>query len=169
VGNITADLTDHGLSQSTKRVTHTKAAAERNLAQRAELIRNAIIEVCESQRIGLAPTLGADLQGVFDEIYEAQLPGVRDYVERTVPADAKRHCPIGELRPEINMYREELAIFAERLPAIDYWANIVLWFRSRRWSVPFVAIVVCLPLLFQWVEMLKTLLRWMGAIGEGDQ
>lgn len=62
------------------------------------------------------------------------------------------------------MYRDEVALFADRLPVKDYWANIVSWFRSRWWSVPFVVIVVCLPLLSQWVEMLKALLRWFGAI-----
>lgn len=46
----------------------------------------------------------------------------------------------------------------------DYWASIVAWFRSRWWSVPSVAVVVCIPLLFQWVEMLKTVLWWLRII-----
>lgn len=68
VGSITADLADRGFSLSSMRVTSIKAAGERNLAQRAELIRNTIIEACESRNIGRAPNLGTDLQSLFDEI-----------------------------------------------------------------------------------------------------
>ncbi len=164
VGNITVDLADRGFPISSMRVVSTKAAGERNLIQRAELIKDAIVEVCESRSIGRAPNLDAVLQGLFDEIYQAQVTTVCHCVEHSVPDEAKKLCPIGEIRPEISMHRDEVALFANRLPPKDYWANIVLWFRSRWWSVPFVAMVVCLPLLFQWVEMLKALLRWLGAI-----
>jgi hypothetical protein len=163
VGNITADLADRGFAQSTLRVTSTKSAAERNLALRAELIADTIKEVCESRNIERARNLGADLQGLFDEIYQLHVSSVCDFIERTVPSEVKKLCPIGEICPEINMYRDDLALFAERLSPTDYWAKTVAWFRSRWWSVPFLVVFVCLPLLVKWVEMLKAVLQWLGA------
>jgi hypothetical protein len=163
-GNIAAELADRGMQRSTQRVTNTKSAAEHNLVQRAELIKNAIIEVCNSRNIGRSPNLGTALQSLFDEIYQPQVISVSAYVETSISDEAKKLCPIGELRPEIGMYRDDLALFAERLPPKDYWNNIVLWFRSRWWSVPLVVVVVCMPLLIQWVEMLKAILQWIGAI-----
>ena len=56
VGSITADLADRGFSLSSMRVTSIKATGKRNLAQRAELIRNTIIEVA-NRNIGPAPNL----------------------------------------------------------------------------------------------------------------
>ncbi|MCI0665832.1 MAG: hypothetical protein L0220_32645 [Acidobacteria bacterium] len=161
VGSVAADWAARGMPISSGRVVDIKAAGDRNLIKRAELITNAIIEVCESRSMGRRPNLGLDLQTLFDEIYGEQLTSVRDYIEGAVPEDAKKLCPIGEIRPEIQMHREELLMSAERLPLKDHWANIVLWFRSRWWSVPIVVFMVCLPLLVQWIEMVKAILKWL--------
>jgi hypothetical protein len=161
VGNVTGDWTRRGMPSSSGRVVGIKAAGESNLSKRADLIKNAIIEVCESRMLGRHPNLGADLQTIFDELYGDELQNVRDYIKRSVPVDAKKLCPIGEIRPEIQMYSEELLMFAEKLPLKDHWASIVRWFRSRWWSVPLVLIIVCLPLLIQWFEMVKAILDWL--------
>lgn len=47
-------------------------------------------------------------------------------------------------------------------PEKDYWADVVKWFKSHWWSVPAVAVVVVLPLVVTWIEMIKTVLGWIG-------
>jgi hypothetical protein len=58
----------------------------------------------------------------------------------------------------------EAADMLDNPPPADYWKNIVTWFRSRWWSVALLALAVGLPLLVQWIEMLKAVLRWFGFI-----
>jgi hypothetical protein len=164
VGNIASDLADRGFSGSSQQVVQIKSAGERNLARRAELIKSTIAEVCGARNVRVSKTLRAELQELFDHLYQEQLTAVCPYIERSVPEKAKKLYPIGEIRPEIAMHRVELGLFVDRLPKSDYWENVVQWFRSRWWSVPIAIVTVCLPLLFQWVEMLKALLKWLGAI-----
>jgi hypothetical protein len=44
----------------------------------------------------------------------------------------------------------------------DYWKKCENWFRSRWWSLPMFAIVVLLPLIVQWIEMIKQVLAGFG-------
>jgi len=44
----------------------------------------------------------------------------------------------------------------------DRWDEATKWFRSKRWSLPFLVLLVGLPALKGWVDVIKGLLEWMG-------
>ncbi|HEX3598997.1 MAG TPA: hypothetical protein VHU84_02570 [Lacipirellulaceae bacterium] len=44
----------------------------------------------------------------------------------------------------------------------DYWKSVTRWFKSKWWSIPVLLVFVCLPLLVKWIEMIKTVLIWIG-------
>jgi hypothetical protein len=161
VGTIVADLVDRGFPNSNLRVVYIKGAGERNLIQRAEYIKNAIIQVCEAKGVKPSSQLGEDLTELFDEIYQEHVNAVTAFVDKRVSDEAKKLCPLGELKPEVGNFREEIILFTDKLPAPDVWSDIVVWFRSKWWSVPFVLIFVCLPLIVQWIQMLQTVVEWL--------
>lgn len=43
----------------------------------------------------------------------------------------------------------------------DYPATANAWFRSRKWSIPLLVLVVGVPALWKWVEMVVELLKWL--------
>ncbi len=68
-----------------------------------------------------------------------------------------------EIEPTVMDVVDQL----ENPPLRDYWAELAAWFRSKRWSVLVVILLIVLPLLVQWVEMLGTLLRWLNMLFDG--
>ena len=48
----------------------------------------------------------------------------------------------------------------------DYWKSCELWFRSKWWSLPALFFIVLLPLIVQWIEMIKTVMQWLGLLQE---
>jgi hypothetical protein len=100
-------------------------------------------------------------------IYANQLPGF-ERSQSEVEAAIDRFANFGWLKWETNVglliYSDVMGI-AHRLnnpPPRDYWQQISIWFRSKPWSVPVFVALVTLPLLVTWVEMIATLLRWLG-------
>lgn len=49
-------------------------------------------------------------------------------------------------------------------PPRDYWKEVEVWFRSRPWSLPVFLILVGLPLVVTYIQMLVTVLKWTGVI-----
>jgi hypothetical protein len=47
-------------------------------------------------------------------------------------------------------------------PPKDYWKGVITWFRGKWWSIPILVIAVVLPLAVQWMEMIVTLIKWIG-------
>ena len=47
-------------------------------------------------------------------------------------------------------------------PPRDYWQEWTAWFRGRKWSLPVLIGVIGLSALIQWIEMLRTVLVWLG-------
>ena len=115
LAEIAQDLISRGFFNSSMQVTNTMSAGERNLIERAELITNTIKEVCTSRNLRHTPTLADDLKTLFDDIYEKQLASVQGRVEKAVPEQNQKLCPITQVQPDINRYIEELALFAETL------------------------------------------------------
>ena len=64
--------------------------------------------------------------------------------------------PLYEIQDKVVEYAHQL----NNPPLKDYWADIANWFRSKPWSVPVLLVLVCLPLLVQWVQMILYLLNW---------
>ena len=44
----------------------------------------------------------------------------------------------------------------------NYWKELLDWWFSSRWRVAITAFAVVLPLLVQWIVMIKTVLGWIG-------
>ena len=42
----------------------------------------------------------------------------------------------------------------------DYWDRATKWLRSKRWSLLALAVLVGLPTVVTWIEMLRTMLKW---------
>lgn len=112
VSNIAQDLMTRGLYHSSIQVTSTKAAGERSLVARAESIANTIKEVCESHNVPSSAGLATDLAALFERIYEPEVRHVSDEVEWNVPDRNKRFVPVGPLEPDVDRYRDELALFS---------------------------------------------------------
>ena len=53
----------------------------------------------------------------------------------------------------------------ENPPKPNYWNELMTWWFSSKWKVGITAFAVILPLLVQWVEMTRTVLRWVGLLG----
>jgi hypothetical protein len=47
-------------------------------------------------------------------------------------------------------------------PLANHWKNLLDWWFSKAWTLPVTALFVVLPLIAQWVEMLKTVLGWVA-------
>jgi hypothetical protein len=52
-------------------------------------------------------------------------------------------------------------------PLIDYWASLATWFRSKWWSVPVMLVVVGLPAIYGYYEMIHKLCEWFGILNKG--
>ena len=50
-------------------------------------------------------------------------------------------------------------------PPRDYWKEISIWFRSRPWSIPVFVVLVVLPLIVQWIEMINKVINYF----QGEQ
>ncbi|WP_436717406.1 TIR domain-containing protein [Roseiconus lacunae] len=109
------DLIGRGFYNSSIQVTSTKAAGERNLVERAEMISNTIKEACKSFSTRYTPALGDDLKNLFTDIFQEQQAAVQAHVEKAVPEQNKGMCPINQVQPDINQYVDSLALFAESL------------------------------------------------------
>ena len=78
-----------------------------------------------------------------------------------------RYVNLGILRPftesqfEIPDKIVEIAHQLKNPPPKDYWADISTWFRSKPWSIPVFFVLIALPLLVQWVQMIQYLLNWI--------
>ncbi len=44
----------------------------------------------------------------------------------------------------------------------NYWKKTLEWWFASRWRAAITIAVVILPLLVQWVEMIRTVLKWIG-------
>ena len=44
----------------------------------------------------------------------------------------------------------------------NYWKKAIEWWFSTRWRAAATIVAVILPLLVQWIEMIRTVLRWMS-------
>lgn len=69
-----------------------------------------------------------------------------------------------------NNFSIEKSIFVvrhaiENPPLPNHWKDLIDWWFSKRWSLPVTALVVVLPLVAQWVEMLKTVAEWVTSTG----
>jgi len=51
-------------------------------------------------------------------------------------------------------------------PVPNYWQELRKWLLKSKWRVAIVAAFVLLPLIVKWVEMLKTMLTWIGVMSE---
>lgn len=59
---------------------------------------------------------------------------------------------------------------AEKLnnpPVRDRWEETTKWFRSKWWSLPVLGLLVGLPALKGWVDIVKSIAEWMGWIHSG--
>lgn len=60
----------------------------------------------------------------------------------------------------------DLVAVAYRLrnpPKPNHWQDFIEWWFSKKWSIPVTLVAVVLPLLVQWVEMLKAVVGWVAA------
>lgn len=46
-------------------------------------------------------------------------------------------------------------------PQPNYWKLLIAWWFAARWRVAVTAFVVILPLMVQWIEMLRTIHAWI--------
>lgn len=106
-------------------------------------------------------------KGKFDYVAYSDFPNYEELGEQQAANIAQRFKSFGWVGSvAAGTFKVEPAILdiayqLDNPPPKDYWKRTVTWFRSNRWSVPFVLILIVLPLLVQWVEMIKTLLRWV--------
>ena len=52
----------------------------------------------------------------------------------------------------------------ENPPPKDYWKSLTTWFRSKPWSIPVLLLLIVLPLVVKWIEMIQKVLRWVGVL-----
>jgi hypothetical protein len=52
----------------------------------------------------------------------------------------------------------------EKPPPPDYWHDIQIWFQAWPWSIPVVVVAVGLPLIVEWIRIIRTVLEWLGVI-----
>ena len=101
-----------------------------------------------------------------------RLPRYEDVGCRGIEKICKRFYGLGILEPTnnpnvayiiIDGVRQHLDRLDHPLPK-DYWKRLFIWFRSKPWSIPVLVLAIVLPLLVQWVGMIKALLQWMGIL-----
>ncbi|GAB5405487.1 MAG: hypothetical protein Aurels2KO_37180 [Aureliella sp.] len=46
--------------------------------------------------------------------------------------------------------------------APDYWAEWYAWWFAARWRTAITVLVVLLPFIVQWIEMIQKILAWLG-------
>lgn len=67
----------------------------------------------------------------------------------------------GDASISINLtifeYRDQI----QNPPLPNHWKSLSAWWFSKRWTLPVTVVVVALPLVTQWIEMLKTLVGWL--------
>jgi hypothetical protein len=49
-------------------------------------------------------------------------------------------------------------------PKEDHWKNLRTWFASKWWSVPIFVLVVGLPLIYTYFQMVKDLGQWLTTL-----
>ena len=69
-------------------------------------------------------------------------------------------CDSFEIRPTIAPLLDQL----DNPPKKNYWKELLDWWFSSRLRVGVTAFVILLPLLVQWIGMIKTVLEWIGVI-----
>ena len=72
------------------------------------------------------------------------------------PGGTMRDRTIEILRPIVDAVHQ-----ADNQPPPDYWDKTTKWFRSKRWSLPVFVIVVGLPALWGYVDLVKKLVVWI--------
>jgi hypothetical protein len=113
IARIGSDLISRGLYNSSILVGDTKAAAERNLDQRAEIIQGTIKEVCQAHHVRYSRKLSAELVSLFNKLYEAQLGKVRARFNSAIPVQNRLLGPVPEPKPNIDRHTQSLLLFAE--------------------------------------------------------
>ena len=46
----------------------------------------------------------------------------------------------------------------------NYLKDLTEWWFSSRWRASVTIVTILLPLIVQWIEMIQTVLRWMGIL-----
>jgi hypothetical protein len=114
---IGADLISRGLHNSSILVGDTKAAAERNLDQRAKVIQRTIEEVCRAHHVRYSHTLSTELVGLFNRLYEDQLRKVTARFNSAIPVQNRMlsPMPVPEPKPNVDRHTQSLLLFTEEL------------------------------------------------------
>lgn len=58
----------------------------------------------------------------------------------------------------------EVAHDIEHPPVANQWNRLIQWWFASWWRTAIAAIAVILPLLVQWIQMIRTILAWCGLI-----
>ncbi|MEO9933351.1 hypothetical protein [Rhodopirellula bahusiensis] len=58
----------------------------------------------------------------------------------------------------------ELVYQLNNPPKPNYWKSTIEWWFSAKWRAAITVLTILLPLIVQWVEMIKTVLRWIGVL-----
>jgi len=114
-----------------------------------------------------------DEWGEWDVVHMKEFPRFKEVGKDRVQTVTKGLLKRGLLTRRASLLEDglyiscdvhDLVLLLANPPPADYWKSVITWFRSRWWSIPVLVIAVLLPLMVQWVEMIKTLLRWIGMI-----
>lgn len=67
----------------------------------------------------------------------------------------------------IDSYRiySGIASLVDRIdnpPPQNHWKELLTWWFASRWRAAVTAFLVILPLIVQWIAMIKTVLEWIG-------
>lgn len=76
----------------------------------------------------------------------------------------KNYHPGVRVESEIREIAHEL----RNPPPKDSWASVSARFRSKWWSVPIMVVVVALPAIYGYYEMIYKLCVWFGILKEGS-
>ena len=59
----------------------------------------------------------------------------------------------------ISVEGHEYLDYLHNPPLKDYWEEYTAWFKSKRWSIPVLLLVVGVPLLTSWLQIVQWILR----------
>lgn len=107
-------------------------------------------------------------QQSHDDVCIADIPGVATLPPVDQPTFIDRLCH----RELVNWASDgsvsvlpltvNVAYQLDHPPVVNQWTQLLQWWFAARWRAALTALLVILPLLVQWIQMIQTVLSWCG-------
>lgn len=125
-----------------------------------------------AHEINVLRFLSSHYQQSSDRLDINAIPGIEEIPDSERGDFLDRFCRLGFVKWASNASVKIQPVVVDAVydldhpPVVNQWSKLIQWWFSASWRAYLTAAVVVLPLLVQWIQMIQTVLSWIGVVQE---